>query len=185
MDRIESAELIEHGAPESEATELAGKLNECLAMPDPCEAWQVTATDVLRPDHPLSLHVFVHHAVFKNWNPEQGPRPAWVPSRACIKSSNIASLIEETGVKDYDALHSWSVENRDQFWNTMIKRLDVRFSAPYSSIVDLSRGLESPVWLPGAALNIVESCFSREAHLPAIVHQKAGGELETVTLGQL
>jgi len=185
MDRIESTELIEHGAPESEATELAGKLNECLAMPDPCEAWQFTAANMLRPEHPLSLHTFIHNTVFRSWDPEQGPRPAWVPSRDCIKSSNIAALMKETGAKDYDALYSWSVENWDQFWDTVIRRLNVRFSAPYSSIVDLSDGPESPVWLPDAALNIVESCFSREDDLPAIVYKEADGEMETVSLSQL
>jgi len=185
MDRIESTELIEHGAPESEAAELAAKLNECLAMPDPCEAWQVTAADVLRPEHPLSLHEFIHDAVFNTWDPEQGPRPAWVPSEDCINSSNIASLIEKVGVADYDALHAWSVENTDQFWDSVIESLDVRFSAPHSSVVDLSDGTESPVWLPDAALNITESCFSGEADRPAIVYKKADGELETVRLSQL
>jgi acetyl-CoA synthetase len=111
--------------------------------------------------------------------------PAWVPSLDFVRTTNIAWLMQRTGMKSYEALHAWSVQHRDQYWNLAIERLGVSLRRPFDRIMDLSDGLEQPRWLPGAKYNIVESCFAAPADSPAIIYQAEGGPLASMTVGEL
>ena len=93
--------------------------------------------------------------------------------------------MERAGVSSYRALHAWSAENREAFWRIVIDRLQIRFRRGYRQILDLSRGVESPGWLVGARMNIVDSCFSAPPQSPAIVHQTEGGALKIMTVAEL
>ena len=86
---------------------------------------------------------------------------------------------------DFDALHDWSVKNREAYWAAAIERLDIRWRQRWSCLLDLSKGLESPRWLTGAQLNIVESCLAASPGAPAIVHQSEGRPLRTMNIGEL
>jgi len=111
--------------------------------------------------------------------------PAWTPSPEFIATTNIAWLMKRAGVDSCDALHAWSVQNREAYWAIAIGRLGIRFQTPYAQIMDPAQGIESPRWLPGAMLNIVESCFTAPANSPAIVYQKYTGALQIMTVGEL
>jgi acetyl-CoA synthetase len=123
----------------------------------------------------------------KNSNEEmpESPQPAWTPTPEFINTTNIAWLMRRAGVDSYEALHQWSVQNREAFWRLVIERLGIRFQQPFSRVMDLSAGVENPRWLVDARYNIVESCFVAPADSPAIIHQTEGGPLETMTVGEL
>src|SRR3954469_17313328 len=89
--------------------------------------------------------------------------PAWIPTPEFIETTNIAWMMKHAGVDSYAALHAWSVQNREAYWAAAIERLGIRFAQPCSRIADLSEGVEAPRWLPGARMNIVESCFRAPA----------------------
>jgi acetyl-CoA synthetase len=110
---------------------------------------------------------------------------AWVPSPEFINTTNIAWLMRRVGVASYAALHQWSVQNREAFWTLVIERLGIRFQQPFSRVMDLSQGVETPCWLVGAQFNIVESCFNAPADSPAIIHQAEGGEPKVMTVAEL
>lgn len=110
---------------------------------------------------------------------------AWVPSPALVSTTNIAWLMQRAGVDSYEALHAWSVQNRETFWALAIERLCVRLQKPFSRVMDLSRGVEEPRWLVGSRLNIVESCFGAPTDSPAIIHQAERGELASMSVGEL
>ena len=111
--------------------------------------------------------------------------PAWVPSQDFIKTTNIAWLANQAGVTSYEALHRWSVEKQEIFWQRVIERLGIRFQKPYKSILDLSPGMETPIWLADSRLNIVESCFAAPPDSPAIIHQLEGDKLKITTVAEL
>ncbi|HWQ90414.1 MAG TPA: AMP-binding protein, partial [Clostridia bacterium] len=111
--------------------------------------------------------------------------PAWVPSPDYIATTNLAWLMQRTGLDTYEALHAWSVQQREAFWALAIERLGLQFHGPFSRVMDLSRGVEEPCWLVDAQLNIVESCFAAPADWPAIIHQAEGGELAAMSVGEL
>jgi acetyl-CoA synthetase len=113
------------------------------------------------------------------------PLSAWAPPPEFVAKTNVAWLMARAGVDSYAALHAWSVENREAFWAAAIERVGVRLRRPWTRLLDLSAGVESPRWLDDARLNVVESCFQAPPDSPAIVHQTEGGTLRTTTVGEL
>jgi len=120
-----------------------------------------------------------------NFTKKSVTAPAWMPSPDFISTTNMAWLMRQVGANSYDELHRWSVRHREQFWKLAIERLDVRLRHPFSRVMDLTDGVESPRWLPDARLNIVESCFSAAPDSPAIIHQAEHGELKTMSVAEL
>jgi len=110
---------------------------------------------------------------------------AWTPTPEFIQTSNLAWLMEQTGLKDYDALHAWTARHRAAYWELALQRLDVRTAVSYTEILDLCDGVETPRWLPGARMNIVESCFAGAPEATAILSQREGGAIERITLYEL
>ena len=118
--------------------------------------------------------------------PEDGPLPAWVPDPAAAAATNIGRFMSENGFATWADLHAWSVRERAEFWGRAIRRLGIVFRRPPDSVLDDSRGPEDPTWLPGASLNIVDSCFTGPASAPAILFGREGTrEIRTVTRGEL
>ena len=110
---------------------------------------------------------------------------AWVPSLESIRKTNLYALMQEQGAADYAAIHAWSTQNPEAFWERTIRALDLRFRKPYAELLDLSGGMTHAKWLRGAELNIAESCFGGSPERPAIVTLRSDGHLETITVGEL
>lgn len=115
----------------------------------------------------------------------ESPAADWTPTPEFIATSNVAWLMQRTDANAYDELHAWSVRDRAEYWALAIERLGVRFHEPFREVLDLSRGVEEPRWLPGARMNIVESCFAAPAQSPAIVHQAEDGGVSVMSYGEL
>ena len=154
---LSAAELTARGLRRDQAEAFVAAVAALDQRMMPGQAWQWITRNLLRPEHPMEIHEHLQDVVFADWDPADGPAPAWFPEDP--QSSNIAWLMRVTGEESYRALHAWSVAQRQEFWATMVQRLDVQFSEPFSSALDLSDGPEHPRWLVGAQLNVVDSCF--------------------------
>ncbi|WP_346293366.1 AMP-binding protein [Sphaerothrix gracilis] len=177
--------LVQCGLTPETAAPLRLQINPWLTALSPTECWQRLTQEILRPDQPWALHQRLYDLVYADWDARQGPPPAWIPTQTEIERTNIATLMRAVPVQSYPELHAWSVQQRDQFWQQMVQRLGIHFQQPYSQILDLSRGVESPVWLVDARLNIAESCFQAAADAPAILFQPEEGALAVVSYGEL
>ena len=113
------------------------------------------------------------------------PAADWSPTPEFFSTTNVAWLMKNAGAQSYDELHAWSVTNRAAYWKCTIERLGIQFRKQADDIIDLSAGVEVPCWLPGARLNIVESCFRAAPEIPAILDQAEGGSLKKMTYGEL
>ena len=131
----------------------------------------------------MEVHAYLHGLVFADWNPADGPPPAWFPEDT--DSSNIAWLMRRAGKETYRDLHAWSVSHGEEFWTTMIERLEVRFRESFGSVLDLSAGPEYPQWLVGAKLNVVDSCFQSPGDSLAVIHQAEDGPMERLSVAEL
>ncbi|MBF2048053.1 MAG: AMP-binding protein [Elainella sp. C42_A2020_010] len=182
------AQLLECGVDKDEAIALLPQIELCLTLPA-VDAWQTLTRDLLQPHHPFSLHLLLYELTFaewdSQWNSQQGPPPAWFPTREQIEATHIAALMRQLNLRSYPELHAWSVQNRAAFWSLMIERLGIRFRQPYTELVDLSHGIESPDWLVDARMNIVESCFQAAEDAPAILAQSENQPLNRWTYGGL
>ena len=115
----------------------------------------------------------------------KGLSPAWTPTSEFIAATNIAWLMRRTRTESYESLHAWSVREREAYWAVAIERIGIRFQKPFTRVMDLTRGVAAPHWLPGAQMNVVESCFAAPAESPAIIHQREDGVIESMSVGEL
>ena len=106
--------------------------------------------------------------IYSKRKSSDGPPFAWLPSREVLENSNTYNFMKELGLSDYRELHRWSVENKDLFWEKIMQKLGIGFKKNPGKISDLSNGPERPVWLPGAEINIVDSCFKADKEKTAI-----------------
>ena len=182
-------QILACGVKTSKAIEILPTINQCLSDVPPLEGWQRLIQAVLTPALPFTLHALLYNTAFSDWDASQGIPPAWYPTEEQIQTTHISELMREVGLETYGELHTWSTQNRAQFWELMLQRLGIRFHQTYRTVLDLSnelsKGTESPQWLVGARLNIAESCFQAPEYTAAIVWQAEGESLSVLTYGEL
>ncbi|MEN8234442.1 MAG: AMP-binding protein [Actinomycetota bacterium] len=108
--------------------------------------------------------------------------PTWRPDAETVRRANLTAVMSDLGFSSYDDLYRWSVEDRAGFWAHVLDRLNIVFAKGPESIVRGSA--RHPEWLPGARLNIVESCFTAPAERTAIVY-RSDGENRRMSYGEL
>ncbi|MDH3606000.1 MAG: AMP-binding protein [Acidimicrobiia bacterium] len=110
--------------------------------------------------------------------------PFWKPDPDTVGNANLTRFAADLGIASYPELHRWSVEHRATFWQRVIDRLGIAFDTEPDAIATQPLDPLQPVWLPGARLNIVNSCFLADPEATAVVFEH-GGERGTLTYGQL
>jgi acetyl-CoA synthetase len=184
--KIVSSEVIFNlGLPAKQARAMAGSVNRLMSTHTPQECWQVISQDILSPVVPFDIHKYLFNKVYEYRPPVQGPPPAWVPGQDYIRATNPGKLMRSLKIKTYQQLHQWSVNNREKFWDLMIKKLGIPFKKPYSHVLNLSAGAQQPWWLPGSRLNIADSCFIAPKKKTAIVYQAENSPIKSLTYEQL
>ena len=114
------------------------------------------------------------------------PLPTWMPSHERIEASNIGQIMAGRGFDSFNELHRWSIEHRADFWKAVIDRLGIVFSRKPEAILDLTDGPADPRWLPGARLNITDSCFGAEPEQIAIIQgRERSDETRSVSYAEL
>ena len=173
------------GLERTEARQLAASVNSVLETAEPVDAWRQITAASLSPNMPFEVHCAVRNAVFAESKVPRGPAPLWSPGPRTFERTNIAALMQRAGVGDYAALHRWSVENREAYWQAAIETLGIRYRHSPSQILSLANGPRAPRWLVDAKLNIVESCFTAELAAPAIAWGSPGRAIEIITYREL
>lgn len=114
----------------------------------------------------------------------------WRPTPAQIDHSRLKRFMDRHGLGTFAELLQRSTTDLDWFWDAVLRDLDIEFYAPYSKVVDLSNGIEWPVWCVGGALNITHNCLDKRIgtpaeHKAALIYESEDGETRTLTYGQL
>ena len=181
--QLDHRKLVSCGLDPAAAGQVERRIAELDGALPAEQTWERVSRELLRPEYPFAVHRYLYDAVFAaRSNQRHGPQPAWLPSNT--EQSNVANLMRLTGRDTYSDLYDWSIRNREVFWRTMIDLLDIRLERPYSSVIDLSEGVERARWLKDARLNIVNSCFNAPLDSPAIVYQKERGNLQSMSIGE-
>lgn len=120
-------------------------------------------------DYPFELCYEIYKYLNK-LNKDHIPLATWVPDGKY--NSNIEKFMNNCGYECYSKFHEWSYKYYEQFWQKAIDAVNIQFEKKYKSICDI-KNIESPNWLPGAKLNIVDSCFVSKKKT-AIVWQYEG-----------
>lgn len=179
--KVNQDKLKDLGLDKNAVTALMEAVN---ALPDdkPEILWSILSKKVLRP-HPFSVHLYFFTLLFPEWRDRPDTATAWVPTESELTTANIAKLMVELNLHTMADFHAWTTNPQD-FWQHMATLLNIQFTQTPEACCDLTHGLESPAWFPGATLNIVNSCFQAPASATAIIYNQ-GKELKKLTYGEL
>ncbi len=89
--------------------------------------------------------------------------PLWRPSWDRIENANITEFIEFVNTRydlliaDYDGLYEWSINNIEDFWESIWFFGKIQASKDYSSILEDIQKRPGAKWFPGARLNFAEN----------------------------
>ncbi|MDP1546753.1 MAG: AMP-binding protein, partial [Anaerolineales bacterium] len=119
-----------------------------------------------------------------------GGEIVWRPTPAHIEQANLTKFMRLHGIKDFNELMQRSTSDVAWFTDAVLKFLDIQFYEPYSSVVDLSAGIQFPKWCVDGKMNIVHNCVDKY-QLPvsseqlAVVWEGEEGITRTLTYEEL
>ncbi|HII40774.1 MAG TPA: AMP-binding protein, partial [Thermoplasmata archaeon] len=146
--------------------------------------------DLIRSSAPLQechrARSVLYDLAYRGRDPARGPGPAWIPPEDALATTHLGQWMTRRGLTRYRDLHRWSVEHREDYWRAVIEELGIVFRTPPRRILDPRSDPTHPDWLPGAELNIAESCFRADPTQVAIVSaSEADPTLRRMTYGDL
>jgi acetoacetyl-CoA synthetase len=85
----------------------------------------------------------------------------WEPGSSAFKRSHVARFMRAVGKDDYAALHRWSIDDPEAFWQAVADHLDVRWTTPPSRVLaDGDRAMPGARWFPDATLNYAHQALA-------------------------
>ena len=86
---------------------------------------------------------------------------------------------------DYPALHQWSIDQREEFWQAIVDFFDIRFHAQPDAILREGAQMPDAEWFPSATLNFAEHLLRRRDDAVAVVSVAENGQREQLTWAEL
>ncbi|MGH8434660.1 MAG: acetoacetate--CoA ligase [Pseudomonas sp.] len=118
-------------------------------------------------------------------------KPLWTPSPARTAATRMDAFRRHVNrrhgldLTDYPALHAWSVERREAFWQAIVEFFEIRFSSQPRAVLEEGPAMPSAQWFPGATLNFAEHLLRRRDQHPAIVAIGEDGSREELSYAEL
>ena len=109
---------------------------------------------------------------------------SWKPTVDIIQHANITHFMSACGFQDVRSFHRWTITDNQAFWSRVMETLAIQLKTKPNQLCNLSRGIASPTWLPGAKMNIVDSCFGADAKSIAIIDHDSQ-KTYRITYGEL
>lgn len=115
---------------------------------------------------------------------------AWRPTAEVIEKSQLNRFMQQVGVKTWDELYQFSIDDVEKYTAEVLKFLDIKFDPPYEKLLDTSEGIEWSKWCVGGGLNISEMCLDRWIgteieNQPAIIWEGEEGEIREISYKEL
>ncbi|MGH0031208.1 MAG: acetoacetate--CoA ligase [Myxococcota bacterium] len=119
--------------------------------------------------------------------------PLWQPSEERVRAAALTAFARFAcarsdtpfGGGDYAALHAWSVERPEAFWDAVWRFCDVRGDGPGPALRRDAPGMLGTRWFPEARLNFAENLLRGDASRPALVFRGETGATQRLDLGEL
>ena len=88
-------------------------------------------------------------------------------------------------IDDYPALHQWSIDQRETFWQAIVDFFEIRFHEQPDVVLREGPLMPSAEWFPGATLNFAEHLLRRRDDAVAVVAVAENGQREQLTWAEL
>ncbi|MDV3244015.1 MAG: acetoacetate--CoA ligase [Nitrososphaerales archaeon] len=112
----------------------------------------------------------------------------WTPDHERVSRANITAYANWLGkrgmeLESYADLWRWSVDNIEDFWQSIWDYFRVRHDGEYKVLS--SRKMPGAKWFAGARLNLAEHVFREKRAGPALIARSEDGELRTLSWSEL
>lgn len=121
---------------------------------------------------------------------EIGAAFTWEPTPDVKENANITRFMREVGVATLEEL--WDLARRDiaGFYDRLIQHLQLEWFAPYTKVLDLSRGVPFARWFVDGKYNASHNCIDRQiasgrANQPALIFEAENCATQTLTFERL
>ena len=117
--------------------------------------------------------------------------PLWSPSEDRIQQSKLKIferwLLEQHSLSfdNYESLWQWSVDHPSAFWECCRQFLNIEFSHPAQSVVNIDQSIRHAEWFAGAKLNFAEALLKRSDDATALIFRGENGRRSTCSYAQL
>lgn len=115
----------------------------------------------------------------------------WQPSKERIESSVLTKYMrwlkekKNLHFENYQQLWQWSVDQLEDFWETVWEFCEVKYKDPYKSVLN-ERKMPGAKWFEGATLNYAENIFSKsQGNKRAIYFKSENGTRKELTWAEL
>ena len=88
-------------------------------------------------------------------------------------------------IDDYPALHQWSIDQREDFWQAIVDFFDIRFHDQPDAVLQEGPQMPSAQWFPGATLNFADHLLRRRDDAVAVIAIAENGQREQLTWAEL
>jgi acetyl-CoA synthetase len=85
----------------------------------------------------------------------------WRPTPEYRERARVARFMRTHGIDSLESLQRRSVEDPEWYWHAVARDLGVRWTVPYSRVLDDTRGAAWPRWFPDGRLNFADNCVDR------------------------
>jgi acetyl-CoA synthetase len=114
----------------------------------------------------------------------------WRPTPGVVERARITRFMRAHRIGTLAELQRRSVEEPDWYWDAVVRDLGIRWSRPYTRILDASRGPAWPSWFPDGRLNLADNCLDRHVDAgrgdhPALVWESDDGRTRALTYREL
>ena len=90
----------------------------------------------------------------------------WEASPDVLNATTLSRFLREHQLADFDTLLKKADAEPHWFWDALLRFFAVRFSRPYTQILDTSDGIAWPQWCVGGETNLVLNCLDRHRDTP-------------------
>lgn len=118
-------------------------------------------------------------------------QPLWTPSPERVAATRLDAFRRRVAQRhglalpDYPALHAWSLDHREAFWEAIVDTFDIRFDTPPRAVLEEGAAMPSAHWFPGATLNFAEHLLRRRDDQVALVAVAEDGSRMQLTYRDL
>ncbi|PYC29706.1 acetoacetate--CoA ligase [Pseudomonas protegens] len=115
----------------------------------------------------------------------------WQPSAERISKTRMEAFRRlvnhrhDLNLADFPALHQWSIDQRESFWQAIVDFFEVSFHQLAESVLREGPQMPSAQWFPGATLNFAEHLLKRRDDAVAVVAINENGQREPLTYAEL
>ncbi|WP_335943962.1 acetoacetate--CoA ligase [Pseudomonas sp. G166] len=115
----------------------------------------------------------------------------WQPSPERIAQSRMNAFRQFVNARhhlqlnDYPALHAWSIDQREAFWQAIVDFFEIGFQQAPTDVLVEGPQMPSARWFPGATLNFAEHLLRRRDEAVAVVALDENGDQEHLTWAEL